>query len=164
MPTDRNVALMITRRPIGLVGPIIPQLVCGRGHPMRSRKEVLIRVHSTHVERICKKCLSERRRGLKRLPAISLRYLRGKNIGQVCIALAFASLVSGCAGVGGAYLISHTIRWTKAGATQQQINADWYQCQRENQADAVSSTTVFQERMAKQCMAARGYGFTESGI
>ncbi len=70
-----------------------------------------------------------------------------------------AACLAGC-GFGGGYLFSRDITWTKIGLTQQQLDADWYRCQREN----TDTENYVSPRMAKACMAARGYGYTESGI
>jgi len=58
--------------------------------------------------------------------------------------------------------------WTKAGQTQQQQDADWYQCMRENTASGTEISTFAGDvtvhrtqdtnlEMAVRCMKARGY-------
>jgi hypothetical protein len=61
--------------------------------------------------------------------------------------------------------------WTKPGLTQQQSDADWYQCVKENTAAGLEvqnlggdietrPTQNTNEGMALQCMKARGYTIT----
>jgi hypothetical protein len=72
-------------------------------------------------------------------------------------------LLSGCGSIGGNYLVSHKINWSKPGLDQQQLNADWYQCRKENTPEA-EYYWIVDENMAKQCMAAKGYTYTEEGF
>ena len=71
---------------------------------------------------------------------------------------------AGCGGVGGVYMFSHTINFTKPGMTQQQLDADWYACRKENISDSQSGASLSEEQMAKQCMAAKGYSSAENGF
>ncbi len=80
-------------------------------------------------------------------------------VGAACLVL-----LDGCGGVGGAYLVSHNITWSKPGMTTQQLNADYYACQKENTSDPQGGQSLIEEKATKQCMAARGYSFTESGF
>lgn len=53
-------------------------------------------------------------------------------------------------------------RWTKYGVTDQQANADFYQCRRENMNFSDGSVLgprgdFAQEQMVDQCMRSRGY-------
>ena len=71
--------------------------------------------------------------------------------------------LTGCGGVGGHYLVSHEINWSKPGLNQQQLNADWYQCRKENTPEK-EYYWIVDEKMAMQCMAAKGYSWTEKGF
>ncbi len=73
------------------------------------------------------------------------------------------SLTTGCGGVGGQYLFTHQIHWSKPDLNQQQLNADWYECKKENTPDP-EYYWIVDEGMAKQCMAAKGYTYTEEGF
>jgi hypothetical protein len=65
--------------------------------------------------------------------------------------VALLLLMSGCAG-----------QWTRYGATQQQIDADLYQCKRQNVVldDGSISSGFMVEDLIAQCMRARGYRTT----
>jgi hypothetical protein len=71
---------------------------------------------------------------------------------------ALALTLAGCAGSDHVYWLSHQILWVKPGITRQQLDADWSDCQ------AGHSSTVFNEKEAKQCMADRGYSWNDSGV
>jgi hypothetical protein len=76
-------------------------------------------------------------------------------------ALLVAAALAGCA--------KHRLYyWTKAGQTQQQQDADWYQCMRENTASGTEISTFAGDvavhhsqdtylDVAVRCMKARGY-------
>jgi hypothetical protein len=87
-------------------------------------------------------------------------------VARFLIVVVLSWLVAGCGGVGGVYLVSHKIIWNRLGlpTTQQQADADWYECQRANLDPITGTMTIFEEKMAKQCMAARGYTWHDSGF
>jgi predicted small lipoprotein YifL len=78
-------------------------------------------------------------------------------------ALALATLAA-CGGVGGLYLVSHKLNWSKPGFNQQQLDADWYACTKQNTSNPSDGMSIPEENMAKQCMAAKGYSYTETGF
>jgi len=65
----------------------------------------------------------------------------------------------------GAYLTSHDVKFSKRGTTQQQLEADWSACRKENTvamsfAEATEprrATSFAEEYLINGCMAARGY-------
>jgi hypothetical protein len=61
------------------------------------------------------------------------------------------------------YTVSRN-NWSKPGVTQQQLDADWYTCSKQNTSDLQSGMTLEEKGMAKQCMAARGYSYIESPL
>jgi hypothetical protein len=76
-----------------------------------------------------------------------------------------AILLSGCESYQKIY------HWTKPGLTQQQSDADWYQCVKENTTPGLDVQTYggdiearrtqnTNDAMALQCMRARGYTIT----
>lgn len=87
----------------------------------------------------------------------------------LAIAIFALVLVSGCTKYENYYTWNLPV-----GGTQQQSDADWYQCQRENTArgtvidpgigaagnTTVTPTATVNEEMALQCMRARGYTVT----
>jgi hypothetical protein len=69
----------------------------------------------------------------------------------------------------GAYSTSHDVKFSKRGLTQQQLEADWSACRKENTvamsfADAYTepkrATSFAEEYLINGCMAARGYTVT----
>ena len=66
----------------------------------------------------------------------------------------------------GAYLTSHDVKFSKRGTTQQQLDADWSACRKENTVamsfaedytEAKRATSFAEEYLINGCMAARGY-------
>jgi hypothetical protein len=86
-------------------------------------------------------------------------------IGQsLLILFAFISLTA-CS-YPGAYSTSHDVKFSKRGVTQQQLDADWSACRKENTvamsfAEAYTepkrATSYAEEYLIKGCMAAKGY-------
>jgi len=69
----------------------------------------------------------------------------------------------------GAYSTSHDVKFSKRGTTQQQLDADWSACRKENTvamsfAEAYTetkrATSFAEEYLINGCMAARGYSVT----
>ena len=69
----------------------------------------------------------------------------------------------------GAYSTSHDIKFSKRGVTQQQLDADWSACRKENTvamsfAEAYTepkrATSYAEEYLIDGCMAAKGYTVT----
>jgi hypothetical protein len=80
------------------------------------------------------------------------------------VLLAFISL-SACS-YPGAYSTSHDVKFSKRGITQQQLDADWSACRKENTVamsfaeDPKRATSFAEEYLINGCMAARGYTVT----
>jgi hypothetical protein len=69
----------------------------------------------------------------------------------------------------GAYSTSHDVKFSKRGITQQQLEADWSDCRKENTVamsfaegytEAKRTTSFAEEYLINGCMAARGYTVT----
>src|SRR5262245_7614175 len=83
---------------------------------------------------------------------------------SLLILLAFMSLTA-CS-YPGAYSTSHDVKFSKRGVTQQQLDADWSDCRKENTVamsyaeaytEAKRPTSFAEEYLINGCMAARGY-------
>ena len=74
------------------------------------------------------------------------------------LTMALALSLVGCADGDHVYLLSHQIIWQKPDMTRAQLDADWEDCQ------AGYPSTIFNEKEAKGCMAARGYSWTDKGV
>ena len=93
---------------------------------------------------------------------------RHSMIGQsLLVLLAFISF-SACS-YPGAYSTSHDVKFSKRGITQQQLDADWSACRKENtvamsfaedRTEANRATSFAEEYLINGCMAARGYTVT----
>src|SRR4029077_12719151 len=68
-----------------------------------------------------------------------------------------------------AYSTSHDVKFSKCGITQQQLDADWSACRKENSVamsfaeaytEAKRATSFAEEYLINGCMAARGYNVT----
>ena len=71
--------------------------------------------------------------------------------------------VAGCSRMLSDYTVSRN-NWCKPGVSQQQLDADWYACSKQNTSDPQSGMTSEEKGMAKQCMAAKGYSYIESPL
>ena len=69
----------------------------------------------------------------------------------------------------GAYSTSRDVKFSKRGITQQQLDADWSACRKENTVamsfaeaytEAKRATSFAEEYLINGCMAARGYAVT----
>jgi hypothetical protein len=69
----------------------------------------------------------------------------------------------------GAYSTSHDVKFSKRGITQQQLEADWSACRKENtvamsfadtDTEPKRATSFAEEYLINGCMAARGYTVT----
>src|SRR5262245_29176057 len=89
---------------------------------------------------------------------------RGRSL---LILLAFASLTA-CS-YPGRYSTPQDVKFSKRGVTQQQLDADWSACRKENTvamsfaeayAEPKRATSFAEEYLINGCMAARGYTLT----
>jgi hypothetical protein len=81
------------------------------------------------------------------------------------LAILLAFLVTACS-YPGAYSTSQNVKFSKRGITQQQLDADWSACRKENTvamsfaeayAEPKRAPSYTEEYLINGCMAARGY-------
>jgi hypothetical protein len=89
-------------------------------------------------------------------------------IGRSLIILLALTSLTACS-YPGAYSTSHDVKFSKRGITQQQLDADWSACRKENtvamsfaeaNTEAKRATSFAEEYLINGCMAARGYNVT----
>jgi hypothetical protein len=85
-------------------------------------------------------------------------------ISKLLLMIPTLAILSGCSGPDRLYLISHQVNFDAPGISEQQKNADWYQCKKENISDSENGMSQSEEKMALQCMSAKGYAYTENGF